>query len=115
MMQSFAECAVANLIMVLQRVYELPGRSIACRRTPPLCVTATRRPLTFVQPTLLDAAGNFFEGAGVVGVVALVVTRQIAAQGVVKVISPDSVQSKAAVLDRLEIAHVVLVGLGHQS
>ena len=63
---------------------------------------------------MLDAAGNFVEDARVIGVVSLVIASQIAAQTVVKVVSPDSVKAEAAGLDCLQIAHVILVRLGGQ-
>src|SRR5258708_22015346 len=59
MIQPLAKGAIADLVVVLQGVDELPGRSIARRRAALFFEPTSRRPLAFVQPALLDAAGDF--------------------------------------------------------
>ena len=113
-MQTLAERTIANLVVVLYRVHKLPGGSIARRRATRLFEAAPRCALTLVQPALLDAPGHFRERAGIVGVVALVVAGQVAPQTVMEVVRPHGIEPKAAVVDRPQVAHIVLMGLGHQ-
>src|SRR5260221_2352389 len=101
MIESLDKGAIADLVMVLQRVDELPGGSIARRRAALFFEPTARRPLALIEPALLDAAGDFVERARVVGVVALVVARQITAHGVVEVVRPDRVADGTALFHLL--------------
>ena len=114
LVQPLAEGTIAHLVVVLQRVDELPGRSIPGGRAALLFEPAARRPLAFIQPALFDAARHLVEGADVVGVVALVVARQVAAQAVVKIVCPHRVEAEATPVDRFQVPNVVLARLGNE-
>ena len=92
--EPLAECAVADLIVVLGAIDERRGRLVGDSGASELA--GGRAFLALEQEALLDGGGDVGELTGVVGVVGVALVGEVGAEGVVEVVGPDAVESEPA-------------------
>src|SRR5579859_7302318 len=105
MVQTLAERAVSDLVVVLETEYE-GARRLVCDAVPARTLLVPRA-LTLVEETSRDRRRDLAGRAVVVDVVARVLAGKTGVDSMVEVVCPDPVQSESPENRRPDQSHVV--------